>query len=235
MLSNERSDPEPAIRVEELRVEYPGPDGPLRVLDIPSWQVPAGRQVALYGPSGCGKSTLLHVLAGIIRPTAGSVRVCGTDLEPLSEAERDHFRARKVGYLLQSLNLLPGFTALENVLLGGTFSGKRPDRAAAEALLRTVGLERRAGHAPDALSLGEQQRVAIARALVKGPELVLADEPTGSLDPRNTRQVVELLQSACRERGSTLVVVTHDHSLLPLFEESIPYAELNRAWEEPAP
>lgn len=230
--------PEPLIRIESVTLDYPVAGGVLRVLDLPGWQVEAGEQVAVAGPSGCGKSTLLHLLAGVLAPTAGAVRVCGEDVGTLAEAARDRFRARHVGIVFQSLNLLPGFTARENVLLGGAFHpGGPPAPGEADALLAAVGLTGRAHHSPDELSLGEQQRVAIARALVKRPALVLADEPTGSLDARNAREIVRLLRGACADRGSTLVLVTHDPAVLAGFERQVVFAELNRAYagEETGP
>ncbi|MCP3887100.1 MAG: ABC transporter ATP-binding protein, partial [Propionibacteriaceae bacterium] len=151
----------------------------LTVLDIPSWSVRKGTQVAISGPSGSGKSTLINVIAGLLVPTSGSVTVAGATLTGLGEVERDRFRARSVGYIFQSLNLLQGYTALENVMLGMTFSPCRHDTDAAREVLETVGMSHRAHHYPRQLSIGEQQRVAIARALVKRPELILADEPTG--------------------------------------------------------
>jgi lipoprotein-releasing system ATP-binding protein len=218
------------IELREVTVAYPGPAGPGVVLDLPTWEVDAGAQVALAGPSGCGKSTLLHLLSGVLLPTSGTVRVCDSELSCLSEPARDAFRARHVGYVFQSLNLVPGFTARENVLLGAAFSPRKADEAEAEALLAAVGLTGRGGHTSDELSLGEQQRVAIARALIKRPALVLADEPTGSLDADNAREVVRLLRTACEERGSTLILVTHDRAVWEAFGERVEFAALNRAY-----
>ncbi|HLK58611.1 MAG TPA: ABC transporter ATP-binding protein [Chthonomonadaceae bacterium] len=220
------------VVVSNLRVDYRLRQETLTVVDIPAWSVAAGEQVAIHGPSGSGKSTLLHVLSGVIAATQGSVTVCGTDLAPLREAERDRFRARHIGYVFQNLNLLAGYTALENVLMGATFTGGKMHNEEARALLRTVGLAERMHHTPGEMSFGEQQRVAIARALVKRPELVLADEPTGSLDPRNTVQVLHLLRSACEAQGSALILVTHEPVVLEQFERRVSYAELNRAWRE---
>lgn len=222
--------PPPLIVLRELRVGYAVGDRRLTVLDIPAWELAPGEQAAVFGPSGCGKSTLLHLLSGILPPTSGRLRVCGSDLAALDEAARDAFRARCIGYVFQGHNLLPGFSALENVLLGGSFSGRRPRREEALKLLTEMGLRERAGHLPGELSLGEQQRVAIARALIKRPPLVLADEPTASLDPRRSEQVLRMLRSACREAGSTLLVVTHDPEVLDQFERRIAFVDLNRAW-----
>jgi ABC-type lipoprotein export system ATPase subunit len=220
------------IAIQNLRVDYRGRQGCLNIIDIPCWTVAKGEQIAVFGPSGSGKSTLLHVLSGVITATEGRVEVCGTNLTTLTELQRDRFRARSVGYVFQNLNLLSGYTALENVLMGATFSPERSDRRAAESLLHTVGLADRMHHSPRQMSLGEQQRVAIARALIKRPELVLADEPTGSLDPRNTSQIVRLLRTVCEARQSTLILVTHEQSVLSEFEQRLSYTELNRAWHD---
>ncbi len=173
-----------------------------------------GEQVAIFGPSGSGKSTLLHLLAGVLAPSRGRVIVGGEEISAQSEAQRDRFRARKIGYVFQNFNLLQGYTALDNVLMGMTFCPGAADRGVAKSLLEQVGLGARLRHTPAEMSLGEQQRVALARALAKKPEVVLADEPTGSLDPRNKRQVVQLLRTMCEAQGSTLVLVSHEESVI---------------------
>jgi putative ABC transport system ATP-binding protein len=167
------------LSLRNVRKSYREADGnKLDVIQIGQFDVGAGEQTALVGASGSGKSTLLNLIAGILLPDAGAVKVNGTDITQLPEAQRDRFRAANIGYVFQSFNLLQGFTALENVLLGQMFgAGGKGDRAA--QLLKSVGLEHRLHHKPRALSVGEQQRVAIARALVNAPPLVLADEPTG--------------------------------------------------------
>jgi putative ABC transport system ATP-binding protein len=218
------------ILVDSLQVTYRTGDEPLTVLDIPSWRVEKLAQVAISGPSGSGKSTLLHVLAGLINPTRGSVQVCGQDLARMGEAERDRFRARHVGVIFQNFNLLQGYTAQENVLLGLTFSPHPPQRAQTAELLDELGLSHRRKHYPSQMSLGEQQRVAIARALVKQPELILADEPTGSLDPRHARGVVEKLREACQKHGCSLIVVSHQAEVVSAFETQVSFLELNRAF-----
>jgi putative ABC transport system ATP-binding protein len=218
------------ISIENLKVEYRNGGEPLPVLDIPSWRVEKSEQVAISGPSGCGKSTLLHVLAGLLVPTSGAVRICAQDLVRMGEAERDRFRAQHVGVIFQNFNLLQGYTALENVLLGMTFSPHAPQRSHAKDLLDELGLSQRLKHYPSQMSLGEQQRVAIARALVKRPELILADEPTGSLDPRHAMGVVEKLREACRTHGCSLVVVSHQSEVVAAFEKRVAFMELNRAF-----
>jgi putative ABC transport system ATP-binding protein len=222
------------VHVEKLVQKYRSGQNGLTVLDVPEWQLERGEQAAISGPSGSGKSTFLNTLAGLLQPAGGRVEVCGQDLVGMSEAERDRFRARHVGYIFQTFNLLQGYSALENVLLGATFSHQRVDGAHVRALLERVGLAHRLGHVPSEMSIGEQQRVAIARALAKKPELILADEPTGSLDPRHTAEIVSLLRDACRDEGCSLVVVSHEAAVVEAFERREDFMKLNRAFA-PAP
>ena len=217
------------VKIRDLVVEYRLGGESLRVVDIPAWEVDDAEQVAVAGPSGSGKSTLLHVIAGLMLPTSGEVNVCEQDLTRLGEAERDRFRAAHIACIFQTFNLLQGYTALENVLLGATFGPARADRATAKALLERVGLGGRLRHLPAEMSIGEQQRVAVARALVKRPQLILADEPTGSLDPRRAAEVVTLLRDACHERGCALVVVSHETGVVSAFSRKADFLTLNRA------
>jgi putative ABC transport system ATP-binding protein len=217
------------VEVSDLRLDYPTRDEALQVIDIPGWTVERGEQIAIFGPSGSGKSTLLHLLAGVLVPTSGRVTVCGEEISAMSEAQRDRFRARRIGYVFQSFNLLQGYNALENVLMGVTFSPVKPDRKTARSLLEEVGLGPRMRHVPSEMSLGEQQRVAIARAVAKRPELVLADEPTGSLDPKNKAHVIDLLRQMCAEQGSTLILVSHERDIIEQFEKQVRFADINRA------
>jgi putative ABC transport system ATP-binding protein len=214
------------LSLRNLRKSYLEADGNrLDVIHINEFDLGVGEQAALVGASGSGKSTLLNLIAGILLPDAGAVKVNGTDITQLTEAARDRFRATNIGYVFQSFNLLQGFTALENVLLGQMFgAGGNGDRAA--QLLKSVGLEHRLHHKPRALSVGEQQRVAIARALVNATPLVLADEPTGSLDARNGAAVLELLRQVCADGKHTLLVVTHDPALMNSFERVVRLEEL---------
>lgn len=191
-------------------------------LEIPDFDVAQGERLAVTGPSGCGKSTLLHLLSGLLVPDAGTVEVHGENLAGLSARARDRFRGRHVGFVYQTFNLLPHFNPRENVMIGLRFGRKLPKRerlARADAVLETVGLSHRASQRVGDLSIGEQQRVAIARALANRPSLLLADEPTGSLDPDNGRRVFELLNQVVGEAsgqdggGCTLVLVTHDLEL----------------------
>ena len=195
------------LLVEEVKKSYPTPGGaPLPILDVERLEIAAGEQVVLRGRSGCGKTTLLNAVAGLTPIDAGAITVDGIELTRLPEASRDRFRARRLGYVFQTFNLLPGFTALENVMLGMTFTGQRPDRSRANNLLKRVGLGHRGGHKPSALSVGEQQRTAVARALANRPVLLLADEPTANVDPGHQQQVIDLLRGGVPrgERGDAV-------------------------------
>ncbi len=191
--------------------------GSLTILDDINLSIVRGETVAIVGASGSGKSTLLGLLAGLDVPTSGSVRLFGDDLFSRDEDGRAALRAQRVGFVFQSFQLLAHLDALENVLLPLELSGRVPDDQdpvdAARALLRRVGLGERLSHYPKYLSGGEQQRVALARAFVTRPPLLLADEPTGSLDARTGEAVIELMFELNRERGSTLVMVTHDSDI----------------------
>lgn len=199
--------------------------GPLTILDDISVTIPAGRTAAIVGASGSGKSTLLGLLAGLDVPTRGTVRVFGEDLYIHDEDGRARLRAKKIGFVFQSFQLLPHLTALENVLLplellGQTSNGVDATQAA-RAMLDRVGLSQRASHYPRTLSGGEQQRVALARAFVTQPPLLLADEPTGSLDARTGTAVIDLMFALNAEQGSTLVLVTHEAALAARCDQRI--------------
>lgn len=191
--------------------------GSLTILDDINATIFAGETVAIVGASGSGKSTLLGLLAGLDVPTRGTVRVFGDDLFARDEDGRARVRAERIGFVFQSFQLLPHLTALENVLLPLELSGRTPDGVdaveAARVLLARVGLAERIAHYPKTLSGGEQQRVALARAFVTHPPILLADEPTGSLDARTGEAVIELMFTLNAERGSTLVLVTHESEL----------------------
>lgn len=216
------------LEIMDLAKSFRGPDGTVHeVVRIPRFTLEARSQVALSGASGTGKTTFLHLIAGILAPDAGSVRLDGTDLAHLSESARDRLRATKIGYIFQTFNLLQGFTVLENVLLGMSF-GPGADRARATSLLERVGLGERLHHFPRQLSTGQQQRVAVARALANHPQLVLADEPTGNLDARNAREALKLIREACTENGAALLLVSHDQEVLNSFEHTASLGELNQ-------
>lgn len=216
--------------LEDLKKSYTQPDGArLPVLDIADFSAEAGEQVVLVGGSGCGKTTLLHVIAGISRADSGLVEIDGWDITKFSEAETDRFRADRIGYVFQTFNLLPGFSALENVLLGMTFATGHADPVRATHLLERVGLKHRMSHKPTMLSVGEQQRVAVARALANHPQLLLADEPTANVDTRNQQQVIDLLRQTCREENVTLLLVTHVPEVAQQFERVEHLEKFNRA------
>jgi putative ABC transport system ATP-binding protein len=218
------------LQLQNVKKSYREPDGrTLRILDVPQFSVDRGEQMVLVGPSGCGKTTLLHVIAGISRADSGVIRVDGVDIGRLSEAARDRFRAARIGYIFQTFNLLPGFSALENVLLGMTFARGRRDRSRAEGLIERVGLSKRAAHKPSALSVGEQQRVAVARALANRPSLILADEPTANVDRANQQHIVELIRETCREEQVTLVLVTHSLEVSEQFDRVDRLESINRS------
>jgi putative ABC transport system ATP-binding protein len=305
-----------ALHLHQLTKRYVSPDGAaVPVIDIDSFTLAGGEQVALVGGSGTGKTTLLHLIAGILTPDRGRIlfseegvqgsgfrvqerRVesrgqfpadqplearehlrplegglapslppasegmeppTGTaaaatepvldyhggatgagaagagddgrsvDITQLSEAERDVFRGRHIGYIFQTHHLLPGFTALENVLLGMSFTGRPHDRGWARHLLDAVGLSDRLNYKPGKLSVGQQQRVAVARALANRPRLVLADEPTGALDPKTAQQVLDLIRKLCEEVGAGLLLVSHDPEISRQLPRVVSLAELNRA------
>jgi putative ABC transport system ATP-binding protein len=171
-----------------------------------------GRFTAIMGPSGSGKSTLMHILAGLDRPTAGTVSLDGEEITSLDDAELTKLRRDKLGFVFQFFNLLPVLTAEENLLLPLSIAGRKPDREWLDQLIRTVGLEDRRTHRPSELSGGQQQRVAVARALVSKPAVVFADEPTGNLDSKSSADVLALLRQAVDRFGQTVIMVTHDPS-----------------------
>jgi putative ABC transport system ATP-binding protein len=199
-----------AIRATNIVKTYGELDTAVTALRGVSIDIPAARFTAIMGPSGSGKSTLMHCLAGLDAVTSGRVMLGDVDLTALDDDGRTRLRRDSVGFVFQSLNLLPAFTALQNILLPLELAGKRPEREWLDFLVGTLGIGDRLHHRPSGLSGGQQQRVAIARALVPRPDVVFADEPTGNLDSRNGRQVLGLLQRAVREFGQTVVMVTHD-------------------------
>src|SRR5688572_17023104 len=218
------------LHLENVKKVFREPDGsPLPILDIREFRVAASEQMVLVGKSGSGKTTLLHIIAGIGRPDAGKVEVDGYDITKLHEAGRDRFRADKIGYVFQTFNLLPGFSALENVMLGMAFASGRPDEQRARSLLERVGLGHRLTHKPPMLSVGEQQRVAVARALANRPKILLADEPTANVDTRHQQQVIELVRESCRAERVSLLLVTHAPEVADQFERVENLEQFNRA------
>jgi ABC-type lipoprotein export system ATPase subunit len=220
-----------AVRLEHLSKKFVGPDGSVvPVIDIDQFDLGDAEQVALVGSSGSGKTTLLHLIAGILSPDSGKILFDNSvDIAALPEAYRDVFRGRNIGYIFQTHHLLPGFTALENVQLGMSFTGRPHDPQWARHLLHEVGLADRLNYKPSKLSVGQQQRVAIARALANRPKLVLADEPTGALDSVNAQLALDLIRKLCTEVGSSLLLVSHDLQITAQLPRAVVLAELNRA------
>lgn len=207
------------LLVENVKKSYREPDGEwLPILNVPRLEVGAGEQVVIRGRSGGGKTTLLNVIAGLATADSGKIVVRETDVTRLPEAARDRFRARHIGFVFQTFNLLAGFSALENVLLGMTFTHQQNDPARATQLLNRVGLGHRLTHKPAALSVGEQQRVAVARALVNRPVLLLADEPTANIDPAHQQQVIDLLREVCKAENVAMLLVTHSDEVAEQFK-----------------
>ena len=217
------------LELRQVTKSFTLPDGsPLDVLDIEHFDAKAGEQVVIVGQSGCGKTTLLHVIAGICRPDAGRVLIDGWDIPVLSEADRDQFRAAKIGYVFQTFNLLPAFSALENVMIGMTFADGRADRDRAKMLLERVGLSHRLTHKPSQLSVGEQQRVAVARAMANRPKVLLADEPAANIGTGNQQQVIDMLRGACEVENVVLLLVTHSPEVARQFDRVERLEEINR-------
>ena len=218
-----------SLILENVRKTYREPDGHLlEVLNVGRFELADAEQVVLVGTSGGGKTTLLNVISGISAPDSGRVLIDGTDITALPEPSRDRFRAQKIGFVFQTFNLLQAFSALENVLLGMSFSGRGGDRGRARQLLELVGLGQRLKHRPAQLSVGEQQRVAVARALANSPSLLLADEPTANVDLANQENILKLIRDACRDEGVSLLLVTHSRDVAAQFDRVEDLAGFNR-------
>jgi putative ABC transport system ATP-binding protein len=185
-------------------------DTAVRALADVDLELARGRFTAIMGPSGSGKSTLMHILAGLDRPTAGSVHLDGVEITRLKEKDLTRLRREKIGFIFQSFNLLPTLTAYENIMLPLTIAGRKPDERWLAQLIETVGLDDRLTHRPSELSGGQQQRVAVARSLVTRPSVLFADEPTGNLDSRTGEEVLALLRHSSDDFGQTIAMVTHD-------------------------
>jgi ABC-type lipoprotein export system ATPase subunit len=217
------------LEIIDLAKSFAAPDGQRSlIVDIPAFTLAPGEQVALRGASGSGKTTLLNLIAGILQSDRGRIMLAGQDVGTLSESRRDRLRATTIGYVFQNFNLLQGYSALENVMIGMLF-GPGIDRERAGALLERVGLGDRLHYRPAQLSIGQQQRVAVARALANHPKLVLADEPTGNLDHRHAGDALALIRDVCREHDAALLLVSHDPAILSAFDRVEDLAQLNRA------
>lgn len=200
------------LRIEHLSKIYGKGDTEVRALDDVSFTVPKGQFVAIIGPSGSGKSTLLHILGGVDTPTDGHVYVDGTDITTLDETALAIFRRRQIGLIYQFYNLIPILTVEENMTLPLLLDDKKVDRAHFDSLVQVLGLQHRLGHLPSELSGGQQQRVSIGRALMNNPAILLADEPTGNLDSKNSKEIVELLRQFNKALNQT-VIITHDERI----------------------
>jgi putative ABC transport system ATP-binding protein len=198
------------VSATELRRIYGEGETAVRALDGVDVAFPPGEFTAIMGPSGSGKSTLMHVLAGLDRPTSGTVRVDGVELTELDDARLTQLRRDRIGFVFQAFNLLPVLTAEENILLPLSIAGRKPDRQWLARLIDAVGLRDRLRHRPSELSGGQQQRVAVARALASQPAVIFADEPTGNLDSKASGEILELLRRSVDEFGQTVIMVTHD-------------------------
>lgn len=222
-----------AVAISNLQFAY---KSGTPVLDIPSLEVAAGEQVFLHGPSGSGKTTLLGILAGILPAGSGRVSILGHDLATLGASARDALRASHMGYIFQMFNLIPYLSVFENIALPCRMNAQRRARlggqdiaSAARALIESLGIGHLEKTAVTELSVGQQQRVAVARALMGSPALVIADEPTSALDADAREAFLKILFAQCKVHGSTLVFVSHDASLMPLFPRKLALRELNRA------
>ena len=201
------------LRIENLSKIYGEGENQVKALDNVSFSVPKGQFVAIIGPSGSGKSTLLHILGGVDRPTSGKVYLDGQDVYAQNEDQLAIFRRRQVGLIYQFYNLIPVLNVTENITLPVLMDGKKVDKSYLDELVGLLSLKGREKHLPNELSGGQQQRVSIGRALINNPAVMLADEPTGNLDSKNSHEILELLKLSHKKYGQTLIVITHDSNI----------------------
>ncbi len=217
------------LKITNLRKTFKNADGEVSdVINIPDFSLQQNYQLAVSGKSGSGKSTFLNLIAGIISQDSGEIFFKEEKISSLSESKRDAFRSKNIGYVFQTFNLLQGFTAIENVMLGMMFANNL-DRKKAEALLNKVGLSKKMNNKPSELSVGEQQRVAIARAVANSPKLILADEPTANLDAKNGELAIDLIKNICEENKISLLLVSHETDIINKFENKINFEDINKA------
>jgi putative ABC transport system ATP-binding protein len=202
--------PSAAVAAHDLTRRYGDGDSAVEAVRGVSLEIPAGQFTAIMGPSGSGKSTLMHLLAGLDRPTEGTVEIAGEDITQMGDKKLTLLRRKHIGFVFQAFNLVPTLSAEENVTLPLSIAGRKIDRAWVDAVIARVGLDERRTHRPSQMSGGQQQRVAVARALVAEPTVLFADEPTGNLDSKSSAEVIELLREAASVYGQTIVMVTHD-------------------------
>jgi putative ABC transport system ATP-binding protein len=223
--------PSAAVSAFDLVRRYGEGDSAVEAVRGVSLQVPAGQFTAIMGPSGSGKSTLMHLLAGLDRPTEGSVEIAGQDITTMSDKKLTMLRRKHIGFVFQAFNLVPTLTAEENVTLPLSIAGKKIDRSWVDSVLERVGLDDRRSHRPAEMSGGQQQRVAVARALVAEPTVLFADEPTGNLDSHTSAEVLALLREAATVYGQTIVMVTHDEGAAEAADRVIHFVD-GRAEEQ---
>jgi putative ABC transport system ATP-binding protein len=220
------------IKLKNLKMTYHDNGTVIDAIKIDKIDINDGKQVVFTGSSGSGKTTLFNLISGLILPTEGNVIINNTDITTLSEIDRDLYRANNIGYVFQDFNLFPDFTVMQNVLLPMTFSKryeKKEMKDKAEDILKKVGMDNKASQKVKTLSGGEKQRVAIARSIVNKPKIILADEPTGNLDYKNGVKIMDLLKQIAKDERATLLVITHNHSQIDMFDEVIDVEKINRA------
>ncbi len=212
------------IQIENLEKSF---SGDCEVIRIKKFELGHNEIISMYGRSGCGKTTLLNILSGVLGGYSGSVKICGTEMKSLGERDLDLFRAKNIGYIFQNLNLLQGYTAYENLELSLQIAGVNYSRDGIMQYLEIAGLFNESGKYPSQLSLGQQQRIAVLRAVMKRPPLILADEPTSSLDSQNSAAVVDLLKKSAAEAGSALITVSHEKDVISAFDKKLNFSDIN--------
>jgi putative ABC transport system ATP-binding protein len=217
--------PSAAVAAHDLTRRYGDGDSAVDAVRGVSLSVPTGRFMAIMGPSGSGKSTLMHVLAGLDRPTEGSVEIAGQDITTMGDKQLTLLRRKHIGFVFQAFNLVPTLNAEENITLPLSIAGRKLDKSWVDSVIERVGLDDRRSHRPAELSGGQQQRVAVARALVAEPTVLFADEPTGNLDSHSSTEVIELLREASSAYGQTIVMVTHDPAAAEAADQIVHFAD----------
>jgi putative ABC transport system ATP-binding protein len=216
-----------AISLQDVIFQWPNTSSP--TLDIKKWHVDKGQSIFLYGRSGSGKSTLLNIIAGILEPQQGIVKILDNDITRLGQAEKDRFRARHIGFIFQQFNLIPYLSVADNIQLSQTFSAAKRNKEQMIQLIEQLGLSASLlSRKANQLSVGQQQRVAVARALHHQPEIIIADEPTSALDTETRDEFIELLLQQAKKNTSTVLFVSHDKSLASYFDQTIDLQQLNR-------
>jgi len=216
------------IKIENLKMKFPGAGSP-EILNINRFELAASSQIAIFGKSGSGKTTFFNVISGVLSPASGLVSILGTDITKLKEHELDNFRSKNIGYIFQNLNLLQGYNAFENIEISLLVAKTKYCKKEIYENLESIGMAQHAKKRPHELSLGQQQRIAIIRAVMKKPALILADEPTSSLDPHNSALIIELLKKEARLMNSALIIVSHESDIISMFERQVKFCDINKA------